>query len=157
MPYCCQVQYKFRSQFLGPLCLWQCFICWFWIVYMFVYLSVCLFCCLLFSGDCLKRRLYQVKVEVNWSQVNLIDRLLFLVPPFIAGTENTISSSARSCSECNSNIKWLIVDWVTSIFVHCLIEQFATVISLQQFISILIFIKSTLCSRCSESENYSDK
>ena len=24
MPYCCQVQSKLRSQFLGPLCLWQC-------------------------------------------------------------------------------------------------------------------------------------
>ena len=24
-PYCCQVQSKLRSQFLGPLCLWQCF------------------------------------------------------------------------------------------------------------------------------------
>ena len=23
-PYCCQVQSKLRSQFLGPLCLWQC-------------------------------------------------------------------------------------------------------------------------------------
>ena len=25
VPYCCQVQPKLRSQFLGPLCLWQCF------------------------------------------------------------------------------------------------------------------------------------
>ena len=24
VPYCCQVKSKLRSQFLGPLCLWQC-------------------------------------------------------------------------------------------------------------------------------------
>ena len=24
VPYCCQVQSKLQSQFLGPLCLWQC-------------------------------------------------------------------------------------------------------------------------------------
>ena len=28
MPYYCQVQSKLRSQFLGPLCLWQCFYLW---------------------------------------------------------------------------------------------------------------------------------
>ena len=26
VPCCCQVQSKLRSQFLGPLCLWQCFV-----------------------------------------------------------------------------------------------------------------------------------
>ena len=25
VPCCCQIQYKSQSQFLGPLCLWQCF------------------------------------------------------------------------------------------------------------------------------------
>ena len=29
VPSCCQVQSKLRSQFLGPLCLWQCFDKWF--------------------------------------------------------------------------------------------------------------------------------
>merc|ERR1712015_470273 len=29
VPYCCQVQSKLRSQFLGPLCLWQCFLAFF--------------------------------------------------------------------------------------------------------------------------------